>query len=331
MPMVERVQPVTDRDEWDAFVVASPHGHLFQRWAWGDLQDGLGGRPVRLGAYADGRLQGCLQMLVFEATSRKFAYVPRGPVADPAHTSVIDGLVDGARRAAAAAGSTLLRIEPQWAFDESLSRQFEGRGFARARQFIMPRRTLIVNLEPTVDEVWSRFRSNTRNRIRLATKRGVEVRVGSADDLPRFIRLFEETVARHGLRQAATGTFDLAWQHFGRQDDMRLYIAAHEGIDLSGIVVFVSGRAATYLWGGSAGSEDARRLNPNQLLHWTAMQWAHERGCHTYDLFGIPDHDLDVLEAEYARQTGGMWNLYRFKRGFGGAVYRHLGTFDCVM
>ena len=46
---------------------------------------------------------------------------------------------------------------------------------------------------------------------------------------------------------------------------------------------------------------------------------------------GIPDHDQDVLEAEYGRQTGGMWNLYRFKRGFRGTVHRHLGTFDRVI
>ena len=95
-------------------------------------------------------------------------------------------------------------------------------------------------------------------------------------------------------------------------------------------IVFVFGRTATYLWGASSDADEARKLNPNQLLHWTAMQWAKSRGCETYDTFGIPDHDVDVLEAEYGRQTGGMWSLYRFKRGFGGTVVRQLGTFDHV-
>ena len=44
---------------------------------------------------------------------------------------------------------------------------------------------------------------------------------------------------------------------------------------------------------------------------------------------GLGD-EVDVLEAEYGTQTGGMWSLYRFKRGFGGRVVRHLGTFDHV-
>jgi hypothetical protein len=25
-----------------------------------------------------------------------------------------------------------------------------------------------------------------------------------------------------------------------------------------------------------------------------------------------------------------MWNLYKFKRGFGVKIHRHAGTFDCV-
>jgi lipid II:glycine glycyltransferase (peptidoglycan interpeptide bridge formation enzyme) len=109
---------------------------------------------------------------------------------------------------------------------------------------------------------------------------------------------------------------------------MRLFMASAEGTDLAGLMVFVWGGTATYLWGASSGSEAARQANPNQLLHWTAMQWARERGCTAYDLFGVPDHDLDVLETEYGQRAGGWWNLYRFKRGFGGRLHRHLGTFD---
>jgi hypothetical protein len=49
-------------------------------------------------------------------------------------------------RVTARAATDLVRIEPQWAFDEGRVRQFERRGFAIARQFIMPLRTLLVDL-----------------------------------------------------------------------------------------------------------------------------------------------------------------------------------------
>jgi lipid II:glycine glycyltransferase (peptidoglycan interpeptide bridge formation enzyme) len=112
---------------------------------------------------------------------------------------------------------------------------------------------------------------------------------------------------------------------------MRLFLARSEEADLAGIVVFVFGATATYLWGASSASEAARLMNPNQILHWIAMQWARSRGCTTYDMFGIPDFEIEVLEAEYGRRTDGWWNLYRFKRGFGGTVHRHLGTYDALL
>ena len=70
---------------------------------------------------------------------------------------------------------------------------------------------------------------------------------------------------------------------------MRLYLArgGESRQDISGIIVFVFGRTATYLWGASSDADEARKLNPNQWLHWSAMEWAKSRGCETYDMFGV--------------------------------------------
>ena len=206
----------------------------------------------------------------------------------------------------------------------------ERHGLGVARQRIMPLRTALVDISRTADDVFAGFHSNTRNRIRLAQKQGVEVRIGRPEEMETFLALFDETTTRHGMRKADTDAMRLSAKHFGHRDAMRLYLARHQGVDISGIVVFIGSGWATYLWGASSAADAARKANPNQLLHWTAMQWGKERGCHTYDLYGIPDYDVEVLEAEYHRQTGGMWNLYKFKRGFGVTVHRHVGTFDCV-
>jgi lipid II:glycine glycyltransferase (peptidoglycan interpeptide bridge formation enzyme) len=323
------VDDFDDRERWNTLIRNHHIGHFFQSWEWGELQADLGGRPRRIAAVADGVLVGGAQVLLFDA-SRRFAYVPRGPVADWDDEDLVDRVLDAVMRVGLEAGVDFLRIEPQWEFSGERSWRFEQSGFTRAGQFIMPRRTLLVDLAPSLSVIWDGFHSNTRNRIRLAEKRGVQIRVGCEEEMPTFIHLLEETESRHGLRHASTGMFLLAARLFGRRDAMRLYLASCDGVDLAGIIVFLSGTTATYLWGASSGSEGARRLNPNQLLHWTAMKWAKERNCIVYDLFGIPDHDADVLEAEYPRQTGGMWNLYKFKRGFGGTVHRHLGTFDWV-
>lgn len=320
-----------ERGPWNAFVEASPHGHVFQTWEWGELQADLGAPPTRIAALRAGRIVGALQMLMFETgPDRRFGFVPRGPAADPADTEVVDLLVGAALELAAAQGAFLLRFEPQWTRTPETVELLERHGLVVARQRIMPLRTALVDLSRRADDVWAGFHSNTRNRIRLAQKQGVDVRVGKPEEMEVFLGLFDETTTRHGMRKADTDAMRLSAKHFGHRDAMRLYLASIEGVDISGIVVFIGSGWATYLWGASSASERARKANPNQLLHWTAMQWGQERGCRTYDLYGIPDYDAEVLEAEYHRQTGGMWNLYKFKRGFGVTIHRHAGTFDRV-
>jgi len=66
------------------------------------------------------------------------------------------------------------------------------------------------------------------------------------------------------------------------------------------------------------------------LLQWEAMRWAKARGCESYDLWGIPDHDEGELEREFQNRSDGLWGVYRFKRGFGGEVVRSMGAWDRI-
>jgi lipid II:glycine glycyltransferase (peptidoglycan interpeptide bridge formation enzyme) len=79
-----------------------------------------------------------------------------------------------------------------------------------------------------------------------------------------------------------------------------------------------------------ASSEQHRNLMPPYLLQWEAMLWAREKGCRTYDLWGVPDREEEVLEAEFAKRSDGLWGVYRFKRGFGGRLVRTTGAWDLV-
>jgi len=321
------VNPDVERADWDAFVAAHPAGHFFQSWDWGVLQEGLDASPLRIAATEGDRIVAAAQLLIFEGTKR-FVVVPRGPVVDPANEEAFHAILDAAGQASAALGARLLRLEPQWTFDPHIVERLQRHEFVEAKQHIMPPRTILVDLRPPPDDIWKAFQSTTRNRVRVAEKRGTTVRVAKADEVGEFVRLVDETNARHGLRPARAEMYTRAMDLFGARDAMRLYLACDGDAVLAGIMVFVWGGTATYLWGASSSTERSRALNPNQLLHWNAMQWARERGCTTYDFFGVPDFDEETLEKEYAAQEGGWWNLYRFKRGFGGTVHRHLGTFD---
>jgi lipid II:glycine glycyltransferase (peptidoglycan interpeptide bridge formation enzyme) len=69
---------------------------------------------------------------------------------------------------------------------------------------------------------------------------------------------------------------------------------------------------------------------PNYLLQWEAIRWAKSQGCTEYDLWGVPDEDMDTLEANFTLRSDGLWGVYRFKRGFGGELKRSVGSWDRV-
>ena len=69
---------------------------------------------------------------------------------------------------------------------------------------------------------------------------------------------------------------------------------------------------------------------PTYAVQWTAMQWAKERGCIEYDLWGVPDYPVEELENQFQERSEGLWGVYRFKRGFGGEIRRTVGAADRI-
>ena len=82
-----RVEIITDPEQWNRFVEASPTGNITQTYEWGELRDALGGDVLRLGALENGELRGAMLVVVGRAPvlRRPYLYAPRGPVVN--HTA----------------------------------------------------------------------------------------------------------------------------------------------------------------------------------------------------------------------------------------------------
>jgi lipid II:glycine glycyltransferase (peptidoglycan interpeptide bridge formation enzyme) len=93
-------------------------------------------------------------------------------------------------------------------------------------------------------------------------------------------------------------------------------------------MVFIRGQRSWYFYGAS--SNQHRDRMPTYLVQWEAMLWAKRQGCLIYDLWGVPDHDFETLEAHFLEKKEGLWSIYRFKRGFGGSLKRTCGPWDKV-
>jgi peptidoglycan pentaglycine glycine transferase (the first glycine) len=314
---------------WDALVAAGPAPHLLQTWAWGELKGRFGWR-VRRVAVGDASAQVLFRPL--PARLGTLAYVPRGPAVDYGDAAALRALLDALHPVARRERAICLKIEPNVpqgapAGDAPIESRLRGLGFRPSPQQVQPRRTLLVDLAPEPDQILAAMKQKTRYNIRLAARRGVTVRPGGQADLPAFYRLMAETAARDGFGIHTLAYYQAA-HHLFLPDRGRLLLAEYQGQLLAGLVVFAFAGQAVYMYGASSGEQ--RALMPTYLLQWESMLWARQRGCRTYDLWGVPDEDEETLEAHFQARSDGLWGVYRFKRGFGGRLLRAAGAWDLV-
>ncbi len=308
--------------EWDDLVLGLPGAHLLQGAAWAAAREQLGWTPQRLAFRRAGRLVGTALVLrrSLPVPGLGIGYVPKGPLLAEWSSAAVG---DVARALAAWARDQRvlwLKLDPDVEADnDAVARELEAAGFVPAEEQVQLPATMLVDLRGNDDELLARMHSKWRYNVRLAQRRGVQVREGSTDDLATFYRLYEETAARDHFVIRPLDYYRVLWEHLRRDQGAVLLLADVAGETVAGLVVCRYGRRAWFLYGASGARH--RRDQPNHLLQWRAMQWAREHGCDTYDMWGAPSE---------LREDDPLWGVYRFKRGFGGRYVHWLGAYDYV-
>jgi lipid II:glycine glycyltransferase (peptidoglycan interpeptide bridge formation enzyme) len=304
---------------------------LLQTWAWGELKARFGWRVVRLALVEDGMIVSGAQVL-FRPVPPIFsvAYVPKGPLADWNDDIQVNALLAGLRRLCRSQRSVFLKIEPHASDDATLRDTFSQYGCVISQFTIQPPRTTVVDITPAEEAILAAMKQKTRYNIRVALRKGVTVRIGTADDLPTFFRLMQTTGQRDHFGIHSLDYFRTMFELFA-PERAALLLAEVQEEPVAGLMVLAHRPTAYYLFGASSNSH--REKMPTYLLQWGAMRWARSKSCQNYDLWGIPDADEKTLEAKFvahSQDPSGLWGVYRFKRGFGGRVTRAIGAFDFV-
>ena len=306
---------------WDDAVSQTPGGHLLQSWAWGELKGEFGWRPVRVAVRDGGEWVAGAQVLLRRLPfGRCFAYVPRGPWQSRRDPEALRALWEGMHRVARESGAICLKIEPNL---EEVGTPFAPADarLSPSPQTIQPRRTILLDLAVDEETILAGMKSKTRYNIRLAKRKGVEVRRGTEEDHPLFHRLMMATGERDRFGVHSEAYYRAAWRHLSTQGRAVLLLASHDGEVLAGLFAAAFGDTAIYLYGASSNRQ--RNRMPNHALQWEAIRWARDLGCRHYDLWGIPDVDPDS-------PTAALTGVHRFKDGFGGRVTRYVGAYDYV-
>lgn len=195
------------------------------------------------------------------------------------------------------------------------------RNLRKANTNILPANTIVLDLTQKESDLLQRMKPKTRYNIKLALRKGVEVRSMGIEGLKIWYDLYHETALRNGLFINDYLYFETMFASKMEGEDnevkVQLLVAYYDGIPLSAMFLVLSSYRATYLYGAS--SSQMRNVMSTYALQWKAIQIAKANNCFEYDMFGI---------APSPNPSHPMYGLYKFKQGFGGEIYHQLGCWD---
>lgn len=243
---------------------------------------------------------------------KKFIHDCRAPSAESA---------DGARP-----DTIFIRIEPEIASsNEQFIDNIVKLGFTKVEQESQPSKTLILDITKSEDDLLAAMRPKTRYNIRIADKRGIEIKIEdtlSDEEFERLRILIKNTAKRDNFTVFSGEYYKKLLKIFGTSKInprvlipyIKVFLAKYQNQIIAASIIMFCGDTATYLHGAS--NYEFRRLMAPYLLQWQAILEAKKLGCSRYDFWGIDEK---------------KWpGVTRFKSRFGGGEVEYIGTWDYV-
>lgn len=322
--MDARVAADADRERYNAFVASSPLADVLQAWEWGEVKRRSGWTPRRFIVEDGDAIIAAAQVLGRRPVrpAPPLLYAPRGPVFDASTPEALDALVAAIRERAA--NAFVLKADPAIEPGSAEAKAIEHAGFAIASEAgfggVQPKAVMVLDLEPTEEELLANFRSKWRYNVRVAERKGVEVARVGREELPAFYEILVETARRDGFLIRGRPYFETLFDQLEPAGQIAMFLARFEDKPIAGALCMGFGPRLTYVYGAS--SNEHRNVMPNHLMQWHMIRWAREKGYKIYDFRGVsPVRDGKPVEEHLA-------GLNRFKEGFGARYVEYAGTYD---
>ena len=308
--------------EYTTFLEEHDRCNFQQSVEWGNVKESWK-KYVVLSKTEDGTIQGAQMIWVRNIPIfGNMMYAPRGPICDIHNEDVLEDLTNGANELAKQNKAFVYRCEPEVEKGDESYREImlklgyeikdDSKDF---KEEIQPRCVFKLDIKgKTKDQLFEKFHTKTRYNIRLATKKGVQIKEGTREDLEPFHKIMIETGKRDGFVTRSLEYFQKMWDELVPTGHMKLLMAyTEDGTPIAGIIPIIYGRKVWYLYGAS--SNQYRNIMPNYLLQWTMIQEAVDRKADVYDFRGVPSN----TDPEHPN------GLYRFKKGFNADYIEFIG------
>jgi hypothetical protein len=309
--------------EYQAFVLASPAGHVAQTLAWTDLAiAGAHVTPLFALLRDGGKLTGTALVLrpTVLGAPLPWAWTERGPVV--ADLGALGEVTRTLQRALRGRGIARLRVMPYWT--DAAAERAEGALRAAGLHDVQTpdgphARTLRLRLDVGDVELFGgKSKEQVRWRAKQAEKAGATARRGAATDWGELRKMYRGLMEGQGRRDKP----DRWWAALQRfvSDETRgaLFACDYQERVVAAAVILRHGPLATYAWGAST----PERLPFSKAIPAlvAGIRWARDAGATTFDLGGIPlagdtdpkraaiatfKYDFDRTPVRLVREHGG--------------------------
>jgi peptidoglycan pentaglycine glycine transferase (the first glycine) len=361
--MRPRTSPQLNPEKWNASIASLPGAHILQTWEWGKVKSQFGWQPQYLLWYKNQdqfelfvnkipeeqiqkKLVAAALILHRKIMSGGFShrmgvlYSPKGPLLDWSNLVLRKHVLQDLALLAQKNSAIFIKIDPDVevgrgipdmnGYTESplgsdLTSNLNASGWQFSDEQIQFRNTVIIDLQPSEEDLLANMKQKTRYNVNLAIRKGVSIRTGKTTDLEMLFRMYAETSIRDGFVIRNDKYYQEVWNSFMNNQERassdwpiaEVLIAEVDGTPIAGAIVFRFAGKAWYMYGMSSLAH--RDKMPNYLLQWEAMKRSKAANCYVYDLWGAPDEFTE---------SDPLWGVYRFKEGLGGIVHRHIGAYD---
>ncbi len=307
--------PIQTLSEWDEFLLSQrPETGFKQSTWWTDflrIRDWsaftvavrnsgeiIGGANIHRNAFASGKC---------------FYYLPHGPVlptdecdAKDVFEALLEYINEERRNDVDVVSH--LRIETLWTEKPDFLTRFP-----EVRSWMDARRTLVVDLTQSAEQLLAQMKPKGRYNVRLAMRKGVTIiEDASEQGVEDFLTIYRETFDRHNLRGHSRKYFRELSHRLLDSDRGTILFAEFESRRIATMMLICFGDTATYKYGGSLTTD--RQVMAPFLMHYEAMLKVKERGHRWYDFYGIspasePDNDWADFSS-FKRKFGGIERVY---------------------
>lgn len=166
------------------------------------------------------------------------------------------------------------------------------------------RATIEIDLTKSEEELWNSLDKDARWGVKKAKKEGLKVSLSNNEKIWKdFYKIYKETCKRGKIVPI----------DFEKIKEGKLFSCFFEAEIIAGAVVKIEEEMVTLFL--NASKYEYLKFQPNNLLYWTIIKWAKEKGFKIFDLGG---YQLN------AKSEDKLYNINKFKLRWGGEIKKYL-------